>query len=53
MTLIVSGIVGGVSEHNSIVNSVGVDDWTAKRTTIASNGRLLFFFVGYFRFKYK
>ena len=37
MNLIVSSIVGGVNEHNSIVNSVGVDDWTTEGETIASN----------------
>ena len=37
MNLIVSSIVGGVNEHNSIVNSVGVDDLTADRAIIASD----------------
>ena len=37
MNLIVSSVDEGVSKHNSIVNSVGVDDWTAERAIIASN----------------
>ena len=39
MNLIVSGIVDGINEHNSIVNSiiVGADDWTAEISFIASN----------------
>ena len=37
MNLIVSSIVEYVNEHNIIVNSVGVDDWTAKMWTITSN----------------
>ena len=31
-------IVGGVCEQNSIMKNVRVDDWTAERAIIASNG---------------
>ena len=37
MSLIVSSIVGGVNEQNSIVNTMCVDNWTAKLSAIASN----------------
>ena len=37
MNLIISSIVRGVNEQNSIVNSVSVDDCTAEREIIASN----------------
>ena len=37
MNLIVSSIVGGACEQNSIVNSVLVDNCAAKRQIIASN----------------
>ena len=37
MSLVVLGIVTGVNEQNNNVNSVRVDDWTVKRTIIASN----------------
>ena len=37
MNLTVSGIVGGVNEHNSIVNTVCVDDWAVKSAIKASN----------------
>ena len=37
MSLIVSRIVGGVNEWNSIVNNVCVDDWTTEMSTTASN----------------
>ena len=37
MSSIVSSIVGGVNEQNSIVNTVCVDNWTAELSTIASN----------------
>ena len=35
--MIVSSIVGGDNEQNSIVNSACVDDWTAELVIIASN----------------
>ena len=38
MNLTVSSIIGGVNEHNSIVNNVCAHDWTADRPIIASNG---------------
>ena len=37
MRLIVSSIVGGVYEQNSIVKKICADDWTAERAIIASN----------------
>ena len=38
MSLIVSSILGGVNEQNSIVNKcIWTDDWTAELSTIASN----------------
>ena len=37
MSLIVSSIVGGINEQNSIVKNVCADDWTAKCAIIASD----------------
>ena len=37
MNLILSSIVGGVNEQNSIVNSVRAADWTAKWVIFAGN----------------
>ena len=42
MCFIVSGIVGGVDEQNSILNNVCADDWTAERAIIASNNLVTF-----------
>ena len=36
MNLTVSSIVGGVNEHNSIVNKCCAHDWIAERAIIAS-----------------
>ena len=41
MRLIVSSIVGGVYEQNSIVKKICADDWTAERAIIASNVLLI------------
>ena len=37
MSLIVSSIVGGINEQNSIVKNVCVDDWTAELAIIVSD----------------
>ena len=37
MNYIVSRIISGVNEQNSIVKNGCADDWTAKRAIIASN----------------
>ena len=37
MSLIVSSIVGGINEQNSIVKNVCADDWTAKLAITASD----------------
>ena len=37
MSFMVSNIVGGVNEQNSIVNNVGTDDFTAEKAIVDSN----------------
>ena len=37
MNLIGTGVVGGVNEQNSIVNTVCADDWTVESAIKASN----------------
>ena len=42
MSFIVSSIVGGVNEQNSILNTVCADDWTAESAIKASNAFLTY-----------
>ena len=47
MSFTVPSIVEGVYEQNSIMSSVGVDDWTAERAIIASDVYQIFLFYEY------